>query len=54
MSIIKCNECDGTGIVDNYYTTPIYDSSSSIYGVGGMSTNSREVLCLKCEGNGHE
>ena len=54
MSMIKCNECNGTGTVDNYYTTPIHDSSSSIYGVGGMSTNSREELCNKCNGDGHE
>ena len=54
MSIIKCNECDGTGIVDNYYTTPLYNPTSSDYGVAGMSTNSREKLCLKCNGNGHE
>jgi DnaJ-class molecular chaperone len=54
MSMIKCNECDGTGIVDNYYTTPSYNPTSSDYGVAGMSTFSREELCLKCNGDGHE
>jgi len=60
MSIIKCNECDGTGMVDNYYASPSYNPTSSDYGVAGMSSNPKvyfthkEDLCLKCNGDGHE
>ena len=46
----KCNECNGTGLVDNYYS-PIRHHAASDYGVAGMYIpQHREEPCQNCEG----
>ena len=52
VTYLKCKECFGTGMVDNY-ALPVYNAAASDYGVAGMYVpEHREELCRNCEGEG--